>query len=454
MCAEPECPTCDNSTASRSRGGGRNGVHGWPASLVRARDRQGSIWGSRVARAHRWPRLTSRQVTDSGLVGTASAATIVKLWPSTHSVCERAAPASAPRLARLPETQTQIRGTAGVAADCLSACGEPAAAGGVPGSAARRCGGARLVGERADVDDAQTVRLARLHSHILPRAPCAAATPRVTRRARPPRRPLRPRAPPARVLLLMAAAGLARELDKCLAWGARAAACTLEHVISAVCPGSRQTARASASMQHAAAARAAPLFEGEAHGCAAERPGGTHCAAGAQLMGCALPYAPSAQSAAMPRLFSSTLCGRSTQTQPPLALVCLAGSKGLRRARAALSRMRAPVSQPSTSLPAALPYGCGAGVALLRRGHALASPRAGQWPARARHGTEQAMHEPLAGQALSRQGCGVGRAAPAAEAADQRRRALTPRPAQHAPLAAARARREAHPRCRRGLLEP
>ncbi len=67
------------------------------------RTARGAYGGSRVARAHRWPRLMSRQVTDSGLVGTASAATIVKLWPSTHSVCKRAAPASAPRLARLPE---------------------------------------------------------------------------------------------------------------------------------------------------------------------------------------------------------------------------------------------------------------------------------------------------------------------------------------------------------------
>jgi len=41
----------------------------------------------------------------------------------------------------------------------------------------------------------------------------------------------------------MAAAGLPTGLDKCLAWGARAAACTLEHVTSAVLP--RQlTARA------------------------------------------------------------------------------------------------------------------------------------------------------------------------------------------------------------------
>lgn len=37
--------------------------------------------------AHRWPRLTSRQVTVSSLVGTASAATIVMLCPSMHSVC-------------------------------------------------------------------------------------------------------------------------------------------------------------------------------------------------------------------------------------------------------------------------------------------------------------------------------------------------------------------------------
>ena len=75
----------------------------------------------------------------------------------------------------------------------------------------------------------------------------------------------------------------------------------------------------------------APWLLGEAHGCAGERPGGTHCPAGLHGMGLVLPYGPIVQSENMPWLFSSVLCGRSTHTQPPDALVCLAASKGLRR---------------------------------------------------------------------------------------------------------------------------
>ena len=74
----------------------------------------------------------------------------------------------------------------------------------------------------------------------------------------------------------------------------------------------------------------APLLVGEAHGCAWERPGGTHCSVGLHAMGLVLPKGPIAQSENMPKLFSSVLCGRSTHTQPPVALVCFAASKGLR----------------------------------------------------------------------------------------------------------------------------
>ena len=87
----------------------------------------------------------------------------------------------------------------------------------------------------------------------------------------------------------------------------------------------------------------APLLVGEAHGCAWERPGGTHCSAGLHLMGLVLPKGPIAQSENMPKLFSSVLCGRSTHTQPPDALVCLAASKGLRPSQqAAIVNLAAP----------------------------------------------------------------------------------------------------------------
>lgn len=115
--------------------------------------------------AHLWPELTSMQPLNleaaMGSTGTASAATMVTSCPSKHTVCGAAGRRVRARMFQGAHGAHRCAGAHRKRTYLATTGGRARAA-------------THLVGESCRVDDTQQVGLARLHSHVLVRAPCRA----------------------------------------------------------------------------------------------------------------------------------------------------------------------------------------------------------------------------------------------------------------------------------------